>query len=66
MVSGTTAGASDGASTFKQCCADQTDDEKLGAPGARLGVAGGKQRQQRDNPAFAAIVSAQDQQRVFE
>jgi hypothetical protein len=31
-----------------------------------LGVAGGKQRQQRDNPAFAAIVSAQDQQRVFE
>ena len=36
------------------------------APGAGLGVAGGQQRQQRDDAAFAAIVGAQDQQRVFE
>lgn len=36
------------------------------APGAGLGVAGVEQRQQRDDAAFAAIVRAQDQKRIFQ
>ena len=85
MVIGTTAGASDGASTFnpsialkhrdrrrdgavaiEQRGADQADDQKLRAPGAGLGVARRQQRQQGDDAAFAAVVRAQDQQRVFD
>jgi hypothetical protein len=56
----------DGAISVEQRRAHQPDDQKLGAPGPRLGVTGGKQCQQRDDAAFAAIVGAQDQQRVFE
>src|SRR6195952_2217787 len=36
------------------------------APGPWLGIAGGKQRQQGHDAAFAAVVGAQDQQRVFD
>ena len=56
----------DGAVAVEQGGADQSDDQKLGAPGSRLGVAGRQQRQQRHDAAFAAVVGAQDQQRVFE
>ena len=84
-VSGTTAGASDGASTFRPSIAlkhrdrrrdgavaveqrrtDEADHQKLRTPRSRLGIAGVKQRQQCDDAAFAAVVGAQDQERVFE
>jgi hypothetical protein len=45
--------------------ADQSNDEKLRAPSARLSVARGKQRQQCD-AAFAAVVCSQDQHHAFE
>ena len=46
--------------------ADQPDDQKAGAPCSRLGVARGEQCQQCHDAAFAAVVRAQDQKRVFE
>src|SRR5207247_6502653 len=55
----------DGAVAVEQRRADQTDDQQLRTPRSRLGVAGGKQRQQGNDAAFAAVVGTQDQQRIF-
>ena len=54
-------GRRDGAVAIEQRRADKADDQKLRTPRSRLGVAGVKQRQQRNDPAFAAVVGAQNQ-----
>ena len=56
----------DGAVAVEQRGADQADDQEPGAPGAGLGVAGRQQGQQGDDAAFAVVVGAQDEQRVFD
>ncbi len=84
MVTGTTIGASEGASTLRPSMALSTDipgviapspygsaaptmpTTSKWAPGAGLGVAGTQQRQQGDDAAFAAVVRAQDQERIFQ
>jgi len=48
-------GRRDGAVAVEQRRADKADDQKLRTPRSRLGVPGGKQRQQRDDTAFAAV-----------
>jgi len=42
------------------------DDQQLRTPRSRLRVAGVKQRQQRNDPAFATVVGAQNKQRILD
>ena len=56
----------DGAVAVKQRRADEADDQELRTPCSRLRIPGGKQCQQRNDTAFAAIVCAQNKQRVFD
>ncbi len=59
-------GRRDGAVAIEKRRADKADDQKLCAPRSGPGIAGGEQRQQRDDAAFAAVIGAQNQQRVFD
>ena len=56
----------DHAVAIEQRGADQADDQQGGAPAAAWCVPDVEQRQQRHNAAFAVIVGAHDQDRVFE
>ncbi|MHC2522020.1 hypothetical protein ACVMHW_007902 [Bradyrhizobium diazoefficiens] len=56
----------DRAVTVEQGGADEADHQQMRAPGAGLGVAGVEQGQQGDDAAFAAVVRAQDQERIFQ
>ena len=52
--------------TIEQGGADEAHHQQLRAPCPGLRIARVEQRQQRDDAAFAAIVRAQDQQRIFD
>ena len=52
--------------TIEQGGADEADDQQFRAPCSGLRMARVQQRQQRDDAAFAAVVRAQDQKRVFD
>ena len=59
-------GRRDDAVAVKQRRADQTDDQKGGAPDAVRCAPQVEQRQQRHDAAFTVVVGAHDQDRVFE
>ena len=52
--------------TIEQGGADEADHQQFRAPCSGLRMARVEQRQQRDDAAFAAVVRAQDQKRVFD
>ncbi len=58
-------GRRDGAVTIKQRRTNEADDQELRAPCCGPRIPGREQRQQRNDPAFAAVVGAQNKQRIF-
>ena len=58
-------GRRDGAVTIKQRRTNEADDQELRAPCSGPRIPGREQRQQRNDPAFAAVVGAQNKQRIF-